>query len=88
MLITRQMVAERISDYLRGRQALAEVVAWAEEALREGDFEERDFTVIRDVVGRLGLADVAAFGLTWEDAVGMLARLGYRAKVEIQSLRT
>jgi len=30
-------------------------------------------------VARLGLADVAAFGLTWEAAVGMLSRLGYRA---------
>ena len=87
MPITRHMVAEGIAAYLRGQQTLAEAVAWAEEALREGEFEERDFTVIRDVVGRLGLADVAAFGLTWEDAVGMLARLGYRAKVEIQSVR-
>ena len=88
MPITRQMVAERISDYLRGQQALAEIVAWAEDALRDAEFDERDFTVIWDVVGRFGLADVAAFGLTWEDAVGMLARLGYRAKVEIQSVRT
>ena len=87
MPITRQMVAERISDYLRGQQTLAEIVAWAEDALRDAEFDERDFTVIRDVVGRLGLADVAAFGLTWEDAVGMLARLGYRAQVEIQSVR-
>ncbi len=86
MIITRQMVAERISAYLRGQQRLAEVVAWAEEAMREGEFAESDFAVIRDVVARLGLADVAAFGLTWEDAVEMLSRLGYRATVEVQAL--
>ena len=87
MIITRQMVAERISAYLRGQQRLAEVVSWAEEAMREGEFAESDFAVIRDVVARLGLADVAAFGLTWEDAVEMLSRLGYRATVEVQALR-
>ena len=86
MIITRQMVAERISAYLRGQQRIAEVVSWAEEAMREGEFAESDFAVIRDVVARLGLADVAAFGLTWEDAVEMLSRLGYRATVEVQAL--
>ncbi len=55
--------------------------------MREGDFAQKDFVEIRDVVARLGLADVAAFGLTWEDAVGMLSRLGYRAKVDIQAVR-
>jgi hypothetical protein len=88
MLISREMVAERLSAYLRGQQELAEVVSWAEDAMREGEFDEPDFTAIRDVVSRLGLADVAAFGLTWEDAVDMLSRLGYRATVEIQALRT
>lgn len=87
MIITREMVADRISAYLRGREKLTEIVSWAEEAMREEEFAEQDFTVIREVVARLGLADVAAFGLTWEDAVDMLSRLGYRAKVEIQPVR-
>ncbi len=59
-------------------------LSWAHDAFNEGEFDEADLEVIRDVVARLGLADVAAFGLTWEDAVGMLARLGYRASVSIQ----
>ncbi len=86
MIITREMVAERLSAYLHGREKLTEIVSWAEEAMREEEFAEPDFTVIRDVVARLGLADVAAFGLTWEDAVEMLSRLGYRATVEVQAL--
>lgn len=87
MRVTRELVAERLSAYLRGEQALAHLVSWAEDAMREGEFADPDFTAIRDVVARLGLADVAAFGLTWEDAAGMLSRLGYRAKVEIQAVR-
>ena len=87
MTITRQVVADRLSAYLRGSQDLAGLVAWAEDAMLEGEFAQQDYVVIRDVVSRLGLADVAAFGLTWEDTVDMLARLGYRATVEVQSLR-
>ncbi len=86
MVITRQMVAERLSAYLRGQQRLADLVSWAEDAMADGEFAEADFAVIRDVAARLGVADVAAFGLTWEDPVEMLSRLGYRATVEVQSL--
>ena len=84
MLVTRDAVAEQLAAYLEGKRTLGTVVSWAHDAFNEGEFEEADLEVIRDVVARLGLADVAAFGLTWEDAVGMLARLGYRASISIQ----
>jgi len=38
---------------------------------------------IRDAVARLGLADVRAFGLTWEECESLLKQLGYNARVEI-----
>ena len=84
MVITRDIVAEQLISYLQGHRTLVEVVSWAHEAFNEGEFDEADIEVIRDVIARLGLADVAAFGLTWEDAVQMLARLGYRANVHVQ----
>lgn len=34
-------------------------------------------------MARLGLADVRAFGLTWEDCEQVLRELGYGARVEI-----
>ena len=63
-------MAEQLAAYLEGKRTLAEIVSWAHDAFNEGEFDEPDLEVIRDVVARLGLADVAAFGLTWEDAVG------------------
>ena len=83
-MLTRDTVAEQLAAYLQGNRPLAEIVSWAHDAFNEGEFREADLEVIRDVIARLGLADVAAFGLTWEDAVGMLARLGYRASINIQ----
>lgn len=87
MLIARDTVAEQLAAYLEGKKTLAEVVSWAHDAFNEGEFDPADLEVIRDVVARLGLADVTAFGLTWEDAVEMLGRLGYRASVHIQPAR-
>jgi hypothetical protein len=51
-----------------------------EQQITEGDFES---PVVRDAVTGLGLADVRAFGLTWEDFQRILSDLGYAARVEI-----
>jgi len=52
-------------------------VAWANVAMMEADFEEMYYETIRDTIARLGLADVQAFELTWEDYASILKRLGY-----------
>ena len=69
--------AERL-PYLHHRLSLAELVAWAERAMMEGDFGTRNverMERIREVVARLGVADVRAFGLTWEDCEQFLESL-------------
>jgi hypothetical protein len=83
MLITRQSVAEKIGAYLQHTISLEQLVDWAENALLEGEFEEREIESLRSVVARLGVADVRAFGLTWDDCEHALAQLGYSARVEI-----
>ena len=62
-MITRRTVAEKLSAYLRHEIALPDLVRWAETAMSEGEFEEKDLDAVRDVVSRLGVADVRAFGL-------------------------
>lgn len=82
-MITRREVGRRIEDYLQHRVSLEELVDWAEEAMREADFEATHFETVREVVARLGLADVRAFGLTWEDCETMLGKLGYKVKIDV-----
>jgi len=65
MKITRQTVAEKITDYLHGKLGQAQLVDWAEHSIMDADFDETDTDFITDIVGRLGLADVAEFGLRW-----------------------
>jgi hypothetical protein len=63
--------------------SLDSLVAWAESALMDGKFDPAHLPTIRDVVARIGVADVRAFGLRWEDCEQLLAKLGYSAQVSI-----
>ncbi len=82
-MITRQDVASRLTDYLHHRLSLEGLVRWAEDAMMEGELHEQDVDVLRSVVGRIGLADVREFGLTWEDCEELLSRLGYHVHIEV-----
>jgi hypothetical protein len=85
MKITRQVAAEKIADYLHGKVSQADLVDWAERAMMEAEFEEAHIEVLSDIIGRLGLADVAEFGLRWQDCEEFLRRLGYRATVTVSA---
>ncbi len=84
-VVTRQTVAEKLSAYLQHDLSLAHLVSWAETALMDSEFETEHFGEIRDVVARLGVADVRAFGLTWEDSEQLLKQLGYSAHIHIEA---
>ena len=86
MPITKQIVADRLSAYLRHEITLDQLVDWAEREIMDGEFDDRDLPTLRDIVARLGVADVRTFGLTWEDCETMLRRLGYEARVEVTAV--
>src|SRR5882724_2749141 len=83
MTITKQTVADQIAAYLHHRITLEQLVDWAENALMEADFEEKDAEAIAAVISRLGVADVRAFGLAWDDCEELLRQLGFTARVDI-----
>ena len=81
---TRHDVIDKLASYLQHRITLTELVDWAEQVMMEGDFASEESVVLRDVVARLGIADVRAFGLTWEECEALLRQLGYRAEVTLR----
>ena len=83
MLITKKIVADKIAAYLHHDSTLAQLVDWAECAMMEDGFEESGLPAIRSAVSRVGVADVRAFGLTWEDCEELLSQLGFSARVSI-----
>jgi len=72
-----------LASFLRYDISLADLVSWAEDAMMDGEFDEKEAATISDVVSRLGVADARAFGLTWEDCEQLLRQLGYAARVDI-----
>jgi hypothetical protein len=83
MTITKQTVAEKIAAYLHHDLTLDQLVDWAERALMDGEFAGRDARTISSVIARLGVADVRAFGLAWEDCEELLSKLGFSPRVEV-----
>jgi len=83
MKLTKQTVARQLAAYLRHELTLAQLVDWAENAVMEGGFDTADAALLAQVVGRIGVADVRAFGLTWDDCEELLHDLGYAARVEV-----
>lgn len=85
-VITSNIIAEKLSAYLHHELELAELVDWAEDIMMDGDFEEKNYKNLREIIARLGAADVKAFGLTWEDCEQFLNNLGYSVQVEVAAL--
>jgi hypothetical protein len=59
------------------------LVDWAEQAMMDGEFAESDAKTLSAVVARLGVADVRAFGLAWEDCENLLRQVGFSPRVEV-----
>ena len=83
MMLTRQIAAQKLIDYLQHRITAAELIDWAESIMMEEELEEGHHELLRDIISRIGLADVRAFGLTWEDCEDFLSRLGYKVSVSV-----
>jgi hypothetical protein len=82
-MITKQTVADKIAAYLRHEITLSQLVDWAEQAMMDGEFAESDAKTLSAVVARLGVADVRAFGLAWEDCENLLRQVGFSPRVEV-----
>lgn len=83
MTITKDIIADRIAAYLHHRIGSDELVGWAESAVMDGEFDPVDAANLTEVVARIGVADVRAFGLSWEACEALLRRLGYSARIEV-----
>jgi hypothetical protein len=84
-MITRESVRNQLQAYLNHRLTLKQLVDWAENAMVDGEFDPKDVEVLSDIVGRIGVADVEDYGLSWEDISQILSRLGYNVNVQVMA---
>jgi len=81
-MISKKTIAAKLLAYLQHRTSLAEVVAWAEQALLDADYKDDSAHTIRNILARLGLADVKTFGLEWKDCESIMEKLGFKLEVK------
>jgi ABC-type enterochelin transport system ATPase subunit len=82
MIITKQQIAVNLLNYLQHKTSISDLVEWAEFALMDGEIQGEDQEIIRDILAKLGLADVKAFGLLWEDCDDIMRKLGYTLRID------
>jgi len=85
-MITRKILFTKLKDYLDHRITLEELVDWAEKIMMEDEFDPADFELLREIIARLGLADVRKFGLAWEDFEEIFSKLGYRISIDFSEV--
>lgn len=83
MTITKKTVADKIAAYLHHEITLAQMVDWSEDVLMDGELAEHEAETLAFVIARLGVADVRAFGLAWEDCEALLLQLGFTPRVDV-----
>lgn len=82
MEITNDKIAKKLLRYLQHKITLNELVDWAETEMMHADFQEGNEKKIRNILGKIGLADVKEFGLNWEDCELIMHDLGYKIRVD------
>ena len=63
-MITRQTLAFRLRDYLQPRITREALVDWAERAMMDEGFDDRDLDALRDITSRLATILVLVFCAT------------------------
>ena len=81
MKITKKIISEKVLEYLQHQISLDEIVNWSEGILMNNNFEDDKLHTVRNILARVGSADVKAFGLTWEDCEKIMNQLGFSLMV-------
>lgn len=82
MIITKQLLAVNLLNYLQHKTSLDDLVVWAENAMMDGNIQEDESEAVTKILARIGVADVKSFGLTWEDCDDIMRNLGYVLKID------
>ena len=81
-MIVREDVRDQLVAYLNHKITLAQLVDWAEKVMKDEALDPQDAPTLRNMIARLGVADVKNFGLLWEDCYEFLSGLGYQVEVK------
>jgi hypothetical protein len=87
MVITRQVVSDKLLAYLNHELSLEAPVDWAENTFIDDELQpDEDIDLLNDILMVFAAADTAQFPLTWEVCSAFLDKLGVHVRVvEVES---
>ena len=85
-MITRQMIADYINNYLTHKITKEEIVEWAERGVMSEEYEEDYFNQINNALRKIGVSNMTNFDLVWEDYVDILKSIDYKITVDISKV--
>lgn len=83
MTINKKTIGAKLLSYLQHKISLSELVDWAENAIMKSDFHNNETKTLREVLGKIGVADVRMFGLTWNECEKLMRKLGYKIEIKV-----
>lgn len=79
MRVTKDILANKILEFLNRRISIDQFANWAENAMIEGDYEEEYFDVISDLLPKIGVVNVKGFELPIAFYLNALIQLKFHA---------
>ena len=87
MVVSETLLVDMLLKYINRGIGLPNLIDWAEDMIWDAEIEDNGYETIKDILARIGLADVREFGLTWDDCYDYLQKLGYDVKVELSEVK-
>ncbi len=85
MKIKNRYLANKILDFLNKKIDVDELVNWAENAMIEGDYQDKYFEEISNGLAKIGVINVKGFELSIADYLNILVKLDYIPKFYIEN---
>jgi hypothetical protein len=83
-MITKEIVKQKILEYLTLQLSLDSLIHWAEDSLMNADLVEKDAKILSDILSQIGVSNVQNFGIQWHEWREILLKLGYEMKIDLQ----
>jgi len=77
MIITKEILTDKIITFLNHEIQDTEFAIWAENAMLNDEYEEKYFDTISDALSRIGVINVKSFELKVADFLNILINLEY-----------
>ena len=77
MKVTKELLAQKILEYLNRRINADELAGWAENAMVESNYQDEYFNVISETLAKIGLVNIKSFELPIAFYLNILIKLDY-----------